>query len=238
MSVAAWTAASLVIGLAAAVQGVAGFGLVLLAAPVVTMLDPRLVPGPMLVAAFVLTIVMAVRDRAGLDVRAVGWAFAGRVPGALLGAWLLAQLDTRALELVVAVTVLAGVAMTASTLRIAITRTALLVAGFVAGVMGTTTAIGGPPIAIVYQHEPGVTVRGTLSGFFVFGSLVSMAALVLVGRFGWQDVRFGLGLLPATLGGYALAQPMTRVVDRGYTRTVVLGVSTAAAAALLLRRVM
>ncbi|HEX6130577.1 MAG TPA: sulfite exporter TauE/SafE family protein, partial [Actinomycetota bacterium] len=69
-----WAVASLVVGASAAVQGAVGFGLVLVAAPIVTMLDPRLVPGPMLVAALVITVVMAVRERAGLDVRAVGWA--------------------------------------------------------------------------------------------------------------------------------------------------------------------
>lgn len=233
-----WAVASLVVGASAAVQGAVGFGLVLVAAPIVTMLDPRLVPGPMLVAALVITVVMAVRERAGLDVRAVGWAVSGRLPGSFLGAWLLAQLDTAALEVVVAGTVLAGVAMTASRLRIPITRASLLGAGFLAGVMGTTTAIGGPPIAIVYQHETGLTLRGTLSGFFVVGSLMSIGTLVLVGRFGWPDVRLGLALLPATLAGYALALPVARMIDRGHTRVAVLAVSTAAAAVLLLRRVM
>jgi len=202
------------------------------------MLDARLVPGPMLVSAFVLTVVMALREREGIDVRAVGWAVVGRLPGSLLGAWLLTQLDAAALELVVAGTVLAGVAMTASRFRIAITRASLLGAGFVSGVMGTTTAIGGPPIAIVYQHETGLALRGTLSGFFVVGCLMSVGTLMLVGRFGWEDVRLGIGLLPATLGGYALGRPVTRMIDRGHTRLAVLGVSAAAAVVLLLRRVM
>jgi uncharacterized membrane protein YfcA len=65
-----------------------------------------------------------------------------------------------------------------------------------------------------------------------------MGALALVGRFGWTDVRLGIGLLPATLAGYLLGRPVTRVLDRGYTRIAVLGVSAAAAGVLLLRRVM
>lgn len=238
MTPGAWLVASLVVALAAAVQGAVGFGLVLIAAPIVTLLDVRLVPGPMLVAAFVLTVVMAVRERAGLDTRAVGWAFTGRVPGSFLGAWLLAQLDAAALEVAVALAVLVGVGMTASRVRIPITTASLLGAGFVAGVMGTTTAIGGPPIAIVYQHESGLTLRGTLSGFFVVGSLLSMVTLLLVGRFGWVDLQLGLALLPATMAGYAAGRPATRVLDRGYTRLAVLAVSTAAAAVLLVRRVM
>jgi len=232
-----WWVVHVVVAVGAAVQGAVGFGLVLVAAPIVTPIDPRFVPGPMLVAALALCLVMAVQDRAGLDVGAVGWAVVGRVPGSVLGAWLLTKLDAEALEVVVAIAVLAGVLMTASRVRILITRASLLAAGFVAGVMGTTTAIGGPPIAIVYQHEAGPTLRGTMSGFFVAGALMSMGTLMVVGRFGWLDVRLGLELVPATVVGYSIGRPIVRVLDRGHTRTAVLVVSAAAAAVLLLRRV-
>jgi uncharacterized membrane protein YfcA len=229
--------ASIVVAVAALVQGAVGFGLVLVAAPIVTMVDPRLVPGPMLVSAFALTVVMSLRDREGIDGRGIGVAFVGRIPGSLIGAWLLTLLTPAALELVVAGTVILGVAMTGSGLRIPLSRGSLLGAGFLSGVMGTTTAIGGPPIAIVYQHAPGRDLRGTLSGFFVVGSLVSIVTLALVGRFGWADLRLGAALLPATAVGYVLSGPAVRVMDRGYTRLGVLAVSTAAALVLLARRV-
>lgn len=236
MTAAALGLASLAIALGALVQGAVGYGLVLIAAPLVTMIDTRLVPGPMLVAAFVLTVIMAARDRAGLDARGVGLAFLGRIPGSLVGAWLLTRLTPDALELAVAAAVLLGVVMTGSGWRIPVQPSTLLGAGMLSGIMGTTTAIGGPPIAIVYQHAPGRDLRGTLSGFFVMGSLLSMVTLALFGRFGAEDLRLGLLLLPATLAGYAASQPAVRILDRGYTRPAVLAVSTSAALVLLLRR--
>lgn len=238
MSPADLVAVSAVVAVGALVQGAVGFGLVLIAAPLVTLIDPRFVPGPMLVAALMLTLVMSYRDRGGIDVSGVGWAFVGRVPGSVLGALLLATMSESQLELAVAVTVFVGVAMAGSGLRVPITRPTLLGAGFLSGVMGTTTAIGGPPIAIVYQHATGPNLRGTLSGFFVVGSILSMATLALVGRFGLAQIRDGVLLLPGLLVGYLLSLPATRVLDRGYTRGAVLTVSAAAALVLLVRRVL
>ena len=112
----------------------------------------------------------------------------------------------------------------------------LLGAGFVAGITGTTTSIGGPPIAIVYQHHGGETLRGTLAGFFVMGSVLSMVTLALVGRFGTDDLLLGLALIPGTVAGYVLSPPFVRWLDRGYTRAAVLGVSIGAGLLLIARR--
>ena len=233
MSALGWAAAAAAVALGSVVQGAVGFGLVLVAAPLATLVDPRFVPGPMLVCGAVLALVMGWRERRGLDAAGVAWAFAGRVPGSVIGALLLAMMTAAQLELAVAGTVLVAVAASASGVRVPLRRSTLLAAGFASGVMGTTTAIGGPPIAIVYQHQRGAHLRGTLAGFFVMGSVLSMATLALVGRFGLPEIRDGLLLAPAALAGYAVSFPAARVLDRGYTRAAVLAVSAAAAVALL-----
>jgi uncharacterized membrane protein YfcA len=190
----------------------------------------------MLVCAVGLSVAMAWRERHGLDGTGVAWAFAGRVPGSVIGALLLAMMTTAQLELAVAGTVIFGVAVTASGVHVPLRPSTLLGAGFLSGVMGTTTAIGGPPIAIVYQYQSGSNLRGTLAGFFVMGSLLSMTTLALVGRFSLPEVWAGLLLMPASVAGYAISVPATRLLDRGHTRTAVLVVSAAAAVVLLVRR--
>jgi hypothetical protein len=190
----------------------------------------------MLVCAVALSVVMAWRERDGVDGTGVAWAFAGRVPGSVAGALLLATMTTAQLELAVAGTVIFGVVVTGSGLHVPLTRATLLGAGFLSGVMGTTTAIGGPPIAIVYQHQSGPHLRGTLAGFFVMGSVLSMTTLALVGRFALPEVWDGVLLMPAAVAGYVASWPATRLLDRGHTRTAVLAVSAAAAGILLVRR--
>jgi uncharacterized membrane protein YfcA len=229
-------AASAVIGLGSLLQGAIGFGALLVAAPFLVLIEPDLVPGPVLVPAFALTSLVAWRERGALVWSAVGWAVAGRVPGSAAGAELLASVPGDTLELLVGVAVLIGVLASVTPLRVAPTRAALALAGFTAGVMGTATSIGGPPVALVYQHQSGAELRATLSAFFLVGVVLSAATLAVVGRFGPHQIGLGLSLVPATLAGYAASAPLARLLDRGFTRPAVLALCAAAGAVLLLRR--
>src|SRR6185369_15778614 len=97
-------------------------------------------------------------------------------PGSVLGATLLASLPPRSVSLAVGLVVLAGVAMTASGIHLRPRRSTLLAAGVLSGFMGTTAAIGGPPIALIYQHAEGPRLRGTLAGYFVVAAAISFPA--------------------------------------------------------------
>jgi hypothetical protein len=101
--------------------------------------------------------------------------------------------------------------------------------------MGTASSVGGPPVALVYQDAPGAQMRATLSAFFLFGTLVSLALLVPAGRLGWAEWRAGVTLLPAVMLGFALSGRARHVIDRGYTRNAVLIVSTLGAIGVLAR---
>jgi hypothetical protein len=237
VSGATFAVASAVIALGSLVQGGVGFGSLLIAAPLLVLVDPALVPGPVLVPGLVLAMLMARRDRGGgLDWSGVGWAFAGRVPGSVVGALLLTALPEGGFELLVGFTVLSGVLVSLTPASLRPTRITLACAGFVAGITGTATSVGGPPVALVYQHHRGELLRGTLSLFFVMGSLLSAATLALVGRFGLHELWLGVLLLPGTIAGYAVSAPLARWLDRGYTRAAVLGLSAAAGLVLVLRR--
>jgi hypothetical protein len=218
------------------VQGAVGFGLALVAAPLVALVEPTLVPGPMLLAALVLPLLTAARDWRSIDVAGIKWALVGRVPGSLLGAALLARLPPAATSLVVGLVVLAGVAMTASGLRVRATAATLVGAGVVSGLMGTATSVGGPPLALVYQHATGPVLRGTLSAYFAVAAAISILSLTAVGRFGAEDVRAGLALLPGVGLGFLASGPAARTLDRGHTRVAVLAVSALAGMILVLRQ--
>jgi hypothetical protein len=94
--------------------------------------------------------------------------------------------------------------------------------------MGTIASIGGPPMALLYQHASGARVRGTLSSFFLVGTITSLAALVFVGRFGREELRLSLLLLPGALFGFFGSRRLATRLDRGYTRRAVLMVAAVA----------
>ncbi len=208
-------------------QGAVGFGMNLLAVPVLLLLAPQLLPGPLLVGTAALVGATAWRERAHVD-RTVGWAVLGRLPGTALALVVLTGLTSDQLALPLALTVLVGVGLTMSRLRVGPTRGPLLVAGSVSGFMGTIAAIGGPPMALVYARSPGPQLRGTLAAYFLVGTLISLVALTATGLLTGHGWLLGLTLVPPVVLGHRLARPLSRHLDDGRTRPAVLIVSGAA----------
>jgi uncharacterized membrane protein YfcA len=225
--------AGLAIALGALVQGAVGFGLALVAVPLLAIIDPRLVPVPMLLLATAHAMLTLRREYRDTDWAGVGWALLGRLPGIALGVLAVALLPPRWFGLVVAVTVLTCVALSVVRWRPRPTRPALLVAGLVSGAGGTASAIGGPPVALLYQDAHGARVRATLAAYFAAGSLLSLAGLLVGGQFSGDAVRAAAVMAPFMIAGFALSGPARRFLDHGWTRPAVLTLAGAGALALL-----
>ena len=157
-------AANAAVAFGATVQGAVGFGMALVAAPMLVLIRPELVPGPLLINGLALTLLVARRERDSIDLSGVKWALVGRVPGVALGALALTAVSADAMSLLVGLAVLAGVALGFARVKLSPDPRVLLGAGLLSGVFGTIASIGGPPLALVYQHEPGPRLRGTLAG--------------------------------------------------------------------------
>ena len=215
------------------VQGSVGFGHNLIAAPVLALVDGRFVPGPSIAAATVLTLLMAVRDRRDLHLGEIRIAMIGRIPATVLAAATVALLPARPLAILFALLVLAAVAITASSTRLRPTRNTLLAAGALSGYMATATSIGGPPMAMLYANEEGPRMRGTLAGYFLLGSVVSLLALAVAGSFGTTEVGLTAVAAPGVVLGFLLSGAGARRLDAGRTRPAVLAVSAVAALSVL-----
>lgn len=218
---------------ASALQASIGFGMGMLAAPVIGLIDPTLLPGSIIMLAVVVTGMVAVRERSALDVRGAGWALVGRIPGSLLGAWLVVVLPAQGLAWLVAVVVLAGVALAFAGWAPVPGRVSLISAGAASGVMGTTTSIGGAPMALIWQRSHGPRLRGTMSAFFLVGSTISLVALVSVGAVTRQTFTLALWMIPAVLLGYVLSRYVNRLLDHRRLRLVALSVSALGAVLLI-----
>ncbi|WP_230688757.1 sulfite exporter TauE/SafE family protein [Micromonospora sp. WMMD558] len=229
----------LVVGIAACVgalvQSSVGFGLGVVAAPVITVADPSLMPASLLVVSTVLPLLTLVREWRHIDFPGLGWALLGRLPGTICGVWLIAAFPGRGMEAVVAMTVLVAVGISLLPVDVPRTRLTLSVAGGVAAVTATTAAIGGPPMALIYQRAGGAKLRATLSAFFVVGAAGSLSMLQLANHLERRSVIGGLLMLPFVAVGFALAAPLRRRLDSGRIRPAVLAIAACAATALLVK---
>ena len=163
-------------------------------------------------------------------------AFGGRVIGTVAATTVLALLPQDRMALMFGALVLLGVAMSVSGLRLHPRRSVLVCAGAMSAIMGTIASIGGPPMALVYQDAQGPRLRATMSSFFWIGTVMSLVALRLVGRFGEDEIRLTLLMLPAVMLGLFTSRLASAVVDRGYTRIAVLWLATAAGLAVIVRQ--
>ncbi len=217
------------------VQGCIGFGLALVAAPVLMLIDPLFVPAPLLLAAFVLTLMMSLRERREVVLSALSWAVAGRIFGSAAAALLVARLPADQLALLFGVLVLLGVALSGLGLSVTPTNRSLLAASVLSGLMGTITAAGGPPMALLYQRASGPQLRGMLSAFFLTGTIISLAMLRAAGRFGPEELKAGLLLSPAALLGFMASGRLRSWVDGKTLRPAVLTFSAVSAAVVIIR---
>ncbi len=196
------------------VQGAVGFGVALVSAPLLVMLNPHFVPVPMIVAGTYLTVLIVVRERHSVDTTGLLWAVAGRFPGIALGLLILSFVTAESMGLLVGAVVLFAVLLSGLGLRVRVRRGTLFLAGFLSGLTGTSASIGGPPMALLYQEVPGPQFRGTLSAYFIVGGATSLAALAAAGRFGVREAYLGVLLLPGVTTGFLLSNRTARWLDR------------------------
>ncbi len=229
-------AAALVMAAGAAVQGSVGFGMNVVAAPILIQIDADLVPGPLLAAALVMSALVARRDRIGIDRSALLWALCGRAPGVVAGTFLLVKVFSDwGLSVFLASVILAGAALSVSNIRLPRARSFIALGGLLSGVAGTTTGVGGPPLGLTLQYLPPRRLRGTMSVYFLVGASLSLVSLAVAGEFGSRHLVAVALLVPGQLLGYVLSGRLAKVLDRGYTRPALLTISVAAAVSLLIR---
>ncbi|MET8761582.1 sulfite exporter TauE/SafE family protein [Lentzea sp. NPDC004782] len=227
--------AGLVVALGGLLQGLIGFGLALIAVPLIALLDPTLLPVPVLMVATAHASMSLAREFGHVDWRGVGWAMLGRLPGTAVGIWIVDALDPKGFGLVVGGSVLGCVLLSITAWRPQPRPRSLVTAGFASGSFGTATSVGGPMVALLYQNQTGPQVRATLAAFFVLGSGVSVLGLVAAGHVTAHQLWTGLALIPFLVAGFLLSGPLRRKVDAGGIRTPMLVVAGASAVVLIVR---
>ena len=212
----------LAVAAGAAIQSTIGFGFALVAVPVLALVEPGSVPVAVLVLSLPMTIGMAVHERAHADRSGFAWLIAGRVIGTAVGVWVLSEVSSDGFSLVIGIALVLAVAGSVWGVDVEPTPVTNLTAGTLSGAMGTTSAIGGPALAVLYQRRPGPELRSTLAGVFVVGSLISLVALLAAGEVHAPELILALQLAPALVAGLLLGSLATRRLDGPWLRPAVL----------------
>lgn len=225
--------AFLVSFVAAALHSTVGFGFALLSVPLLSLLDPLFAPVPQLLVVFPLTLAIVLRERHAVEVKSTLWIFAGRLPGAVIGVALLKMLSSAALDVLMSVMVIVGVAIVVSRGTFRRNAPREFVAGVASGTMAMVSAIGGPPIALLYRNDSGPTVRANLGLVFAVGLCITITVRAVAGEVTWDEVLIGAALLPAVGLGLRASKVLIPRVDGPRLRNAIVVVAGAAALLLL-----
>jgi uncharacterized protein len=230
-------ASACAITLGAVLQTSTGLGAGLVIVPLLGLISLELVPGPLIFASLTLSFLMAYLGRNSINFLNVKTLMAGLIVGMALGTLSISAIPLDRAGILFGVLVLLALVITAAGVKIQFTRLNLIAAGALSGFMGATAAIGAPVLALLYQHEESKTLRATLGFLYFVSSILMLAFLYAANHFGVKELRLGLYLIPGFLAGYVLATPVARVLDRGYSRTAVLLISTVSAVVLVVKSV-
>lgn len=155
-------------------------------------------------------------------------AFAGMPFGLVI----LAVVSGRVLQGMLGVVVLVATFLVWKGVRINSQHRAFdIVAGFISGVLNTSTSMNGPPIVLHLQNKelaPG-PFRATIAAFFVASALVTLALYTASGRIGQYELQAAALGLPGLAFGYVGGSLVVGRMDAGQFRKFVIGVLVASA---------
>jgi uncharacterized membrane protein YfcA len=133
--------------------------------------------------------------------------------------------------------VLLAVVLSLTPLEVPVRPGTLATTGFISGAAGTATSIGGPPVALLYQHRSPQQIRNTLAVLFTVGAAMSLVGIWLGGTFEVRVFLLALLLTPCLAVGALAGGQLRGVVPDRRIRYAVLAVCAASAMVLLVRSV-
>jgi uncharacterized membrane protein YfcA len=214
--------ASVIVFFGALTQSLIGFGLAVVASPLLYIVNPQLVPVPIIVMGFAISAMTLFRERGHLQFNGLQYALLGRIPGGFLGAGLLLFAPQPILGLIIAAIVFIAVILSTYRVTAPINRSSLFIAGVFSGIFANIAAIGGPPMAILLAGKDASQFRAALSAFFVFSSIIALAILADVGLVELKHLWLSLLLLPSVIAGYLVAGRLIGRIDKDKTRMATL----------------
>lgn len=226
---------ALAVAAGALIQGATGMGFALIVAPVMGLLEPKLLPICLLVLMLPLNTVIAWREREAIDLRGTSWITLGRIFGTFGGVWVLFWLPLSQLNLLIGVSTIAACLATWLAPSFVPGRRAFVSTGIITGITETATGIGGPPLALVYQHSPVATLRGSVALCFLIGEVISLVVLAAGGHLQAEQLSPLLGLCVPLAVGLLASHWARSVLDEHRLRRFVLLFAFVSGALLLVQ---
>ncbi|WP_235346219.1 sulfite exporter TauE/SafE family protein [Brevibacterium sp. UCMA 11754] len=235
LSILAFSVIAITVLLSAFVQGSTGMGFAMITAPVVSFIDPSLIPVMLLVLMIPLNFYVAARERSDIHWHGVKWISVGRFAGTFFGLWILVIVNLHQLALLIGWSTLVAAVIALLAPKFTPNKSVLAIVGLITGVTETSTGIGGPPYALAYQHSPGPELRSTVAVCFLVGEVISLIVLAVSGQVSGPTMLFTAAMLPFLAIGSFLSRYVHHRLDGPVLRYIVLGFAIISGAIVIIQ---
>jgi len=200
--------AILIMFVAATIQGIAGFGRALIAAPLVALFTPAdETVVIMIMLGFVGAVVMVIKTHRHLHLKRMIPMVVFGILGSIAGVQILSVLPVKELKILMGAFIVVSAAILATGFRIKIKneKIAYSTAGFIGGLTNGAISFGGPPTVLFLQNmnEEKNVFRANLSFFFLVIGFVGSLTLLFNGMLtSGLASQAGVLTVPTVLGTF------------------------------------
>jgi uncharacterized membrane protein YfcA len=219
----------------AIVQGSLGFGLNIVAGPLLVLVDPQFAPAPILLAASFGAALVSLHERGTVHWPAVWSGISGQIPGALVGLLVATTFPSRTLQAVLGAIVLSSVGLSLVHHRIAARWYLWVPAGAMSGLYGTVAGVGGAPFGLACQQLPGAVLRPTVSMFSFLSAVFSFAVLAVGGTVHERQLLLAGVLAPSVITGFLVSRLLIRHMRAQWIRYCVVALVASSATAVIVQ---
>jgi len=181
-----------------------------------------------------MTVLMSAREWRSIDFGGFFLITTGRLLGTIAGVALLVFVPGGWLSTLTGLLILAAALASFFKPSFEVRNGTRLTGGIASGVVGTVAALGGTPLALVYQDRSGAELRSTLSISFVVGIAMSLIGLRLAGKVEWRHFALALELLPGLLVGLWASRLVVKRLNERWLRPAVLTFAAVAGVVIVL----
>lgn len=213
-------------GMASFSQALSGFGFsLLIVPPLALVVGPKEAVGLATLMGMLSSSLTITNMHGAIEWRLGGRLFASAAAGMPVGLLVLVAVDPGVLQVMIAVTVIVATALIWRGLHITAQNRPLdLVAGFLSGVLNTSTSMTGPPLVLYLQSRglsPG-QFRATLNAFFLASSLTAAVLFVAGRRIGANELLMTLAAAPLVAVGWLIGHRIFERFHPAHFRHVVI----------------
>ncbi len=175
------------------------------------------------------------RDKSHLQFNQIKWAMKGGLVGVILAGIILTIATKEQFELSFGILILIAVLISLLGIKPKVNKLTNTIAGFASGLMGTLTAVGGPPIALLYQHGDIKNIVANLTAFFLFLNAIAIVTLIAVGQITLETIVIVCLAAPGVVLGLYTSTKMQGVIQAHLARKWILALSAITAVIAIIR---